>query len=348
MHQDDLLWKGIIEDMPAYFLRFFLQDSYLASTGTRNVEYVPSLDKLYIANNAAGTVTVINVTTGQTLSTVAAAGANKLKYIASTNEVYVTSTSTASIFRIGGSSNSLNTTITVSITANGYDILEISSTKVYITVIAGTGRIMVIDPSVSTNAAWVADITTNVPAFPAGMAWNQNGSSSQNGSIIVASNTGFFIVNPSTNSVTTTIANPSSAISGGRDCVYSPVLDKYFIANNTSNTVVCFSIASSTTLAVDSTIYQAYTIISMGIDESNGYLFMCVLTNASAGSGAVGVKAIRYNETLSTALSLTGLVGGGSSVAGALSLDVANQRIFVIGYSAGLIGQAVSLKYYLT
>ena len=334
-----------IETVRGLPISMYLQESYLGSTGPRNVEYVPSLGKLYIANNGAGTVTIVNVSTGQTLGTVTAAGANKLKYIASTDEVYVTSTSTASIFRISGSSNSLNTTITGSITANGYDILEISSTKVYISVLAGTGRIMVINPSISTALAWVTDITSSVPAFPAGMAYNQNGSSSQNGFVIVAANAGFFIVNPSTNSVTTTIANPSSAISGGRDCVYSPSLDKYFIASTTSGSIGCFSIASATTLSLDSTIYQAYNVTSLGLDETNGYLFACVITNNSAGSGTVGIKAIPYGAVSAYAIGLTGLVGGGSSIAGVIAMDTLNNRIFAIGSVAGIVGQAVALKY---
>lgn len=306
------------------------QEAYLAGNATVAVEYVPSTGKLYIGSNA-GNVHIYDVATGVLLGIVSVVAPSKIKYIASINEVWVTSTSQARIERISTSNTLLSPAITTGITAGGADILEYSSTKVFVLLGTGTGRIMVINPS---TLSWVTDIFTNVQPNGFGMAWNQNPSSAQNGFVVITGFNSVAILNPATNTISTVAVNPGSSLSAPRGIVYVPSIDKYYVASMGNNTIVCLDVASATTFTVNSTIRNTHQVADIAIDESIGYLFaVSNISNTGLNTGVLGVKAIPYLAVKPNLTFQTQLTAGGTR-AGYITMDTVNRRLFAVGVGA--------------
>jgi hypothetical protein len=321
--------------------KFYQQDNWTdVGLGNISVEYVPSLNKVYITNFTSGNITILNATTGDFIASAVAAFCIKCKYIASVNQVYVTSSSSASIIRIDGATNLALAPISIGVTANGADILEYSASKVFITCSNVSGSIMVVDPAAGTVTT---TITLSVPTVPFGMALNTNPSSLQFNKIVVSAGGGIFIVDPTTNTVSTTLANPSSAISNGRFIIYSPVDDIYYVPSFSNSRLVILSIATATTFTATS-LRNQQNISSVLIDEANDYLFMFPL--ASTGSGPINLAAKMFKRTTLepiVTIAPTNLTGAGGS-AGFVSMDLPNNRIFLVGRNASF-GSVSILRY---
>ena len=319
--------------------KFYQQDNWSAvGLGNNSIEYVASLNKIYVTNISSNSVTILNSTTGEPIATVAATNCVKCKYIASINQIYVTSSSVTSIIRIDGTTNLPLAAISVGVTVNGLDILEYSATKVFITCSAGSGSIMVVNPLLGTVAATV---TTSVPSFPFGMALNTNSLSSQFDKIVIAAQSGICIFDPTTNAVSTTVANPSSAISSAAFLTYSSIDDKYYVASAGNGRLVVLSIATATTFTA-TFLSNQQALRNVVIDETNDYLFMFPLWS----SGGTNIASKMFKKTtLEPIVSITPLSQGGAASSSGLGvIDLANSRIFVVGRSASL-GNVSILKY---
>ena len=302
------------------------------------IEYVAAVDKLYIAAGS-NNVVIYNATTGQLLSTIALTAALKVKYIASINEIWITSVSVASITRVSPTTNAVLGTITTGVVANGFDILEYSATKVFVTIFSNPGRILEVNPI----TFLVTSITLNVPVFPSGMVLNTNVLSSQFDKIIITAQNGVLILNPTTSLVTTTVTNPGSAVNVGRDIIYSTIDDKYYLASQNNNSLICLNIDSATTFSVNRIKYNCYQIISFANDEDNDLLIV-----NQTGSLATNLNTMCNFIKRSTFDSLTNIntpaVGGANTQSGYLKLDVLNKRVFVAGRSTGS-RNVVTVKY---
>ena len=332
---------GSLATIPSFPVaaKFYQQDNWsVVGLGNNSIEYVASLNKIYVTNISSNTVSIINATTGEPITTVAATNCVKCKYIASVNQIYVTSSSVTTIIRIDGTTNLPLSTISVGVTVNGLDILEYSATKVFITCGNASGSIMVVNPLLGTVAATV---TTSVPSFPIGMALNTNVSSLQFDKIVIGAQSGICIFDPTTNAISTTVANPSSAISSVRFLTYSTVDDKYYAASAGNGRLVVLSIATATTFTA-TFLSNQQGVGNVVIDETNDYLFMFPLW--SVGGTNIAAKMFK-KTTLEPIVTITPLSQGGAASSSGLGvIDLANSRIFVVGRSASL-GNVSILKY---
>lgn len=310
----------------------WMQESYITSTNQTGVLYVPSVSKLYVCNNTSNTITIYDTTNGTLLATLANTGAFQAFYIASIDEVWVTSSSLTTINRISTSSNASITTISGA-TANGVDCVEYSSTKVYISVQNATGRIMLLNPfTINVTNAVSSSVTLNVPSNPIGMCLNTNASSAQYNHIILSCGGGVAIYDPTIDAITTTLTNPSSAISSGRTIKYITSTDQYAIANPGNLNIVILDIASATTFTVNSTIRNMSGIQDLCVDETNGYIFTTVSGLTSAA--ILFVTVIDLTTKLVKLTIPTNVICGASTAAGKISLDQSNTRMFVCGKSS--------------
>ena len=325
--------------VPGTYGNLYQEDVYIAGTLITSVEYVSSVNKVYVSNGTSNTVNIFDASNGDLLASVAVTAPTKIKYIASINEVWVASSSATTLTRISPSGNTSLGTIT-GITAGGTDMVEYSSTKVFLVISLATGTIQVINPS--TLAVVGTPITSGVPAFAYGMCWNQNGSSSQNGKMVVTGTAGIAIFDPTTNSISTSNANPSSAISNGSHIVYSPTQDKYYVASRGNNRLVVLSIASSTSFTATWVQNQLF-LTDLCIDESNDYLFAVPM------EGYVNSSILVKQYTLSTmAIKIaykTSSTGGTGSISGYVARDSSNKRLFVVGRLSTANSSVCSIKY---
>jgi hypothetical protein len=184
---------------------------------------------------------------------------------------------------------------------------------------------IVINP---TTLAVSTSVFSGMANFPSGMAWNQNASSSQFDKVVVACSAGVIIFNPATGLVSTTIANPSSIISTGREIRYNATLDKYYVANLGNSTVVELSIASATTFTASKIVRNISSAYSLHIDHTAGYIFV---TSVDSGTTVVLLNIFDSTtlELLSSFRTNAALVSGATDTSA--WIDTANRRIFVTG-----------------
>ncbi len=307
---------------------------------TNSIEYVASVDKLYVANGN-NNVNIFNATTGELLSTVLLTQAFRVRYISSINEIWATSVNVASITRISPTTNASLGTITIGIEANGYDILEISSTKVYVSINTnGLQKIQIINPTI---LAWVSNITVSITNFASGMALNSNPSSAQNG-IVILGTTGagsVNLINSTTNLVIATVT--PGGISSSFEVAYSAADDKYYIASQGNGRIISLNITGLTTLTLDKIKYNAFLTISLQIDDTNDLLIINQVAN-SASNLANMCHFIKKSTFESLYNIITPAAGGGGSRAGSVKLDLPNKRVFLTGRSTGSL-PVVTLKY---
>ena len=307
---------------------------------TNSIEYVASVDKLYVANGN-NNVNIFNATTGELLSTVILTQALRVRYISSINEIWATSVNVASITRISPTTNASLGTITIGIEANGYDILEISSTKVYVSIVTnGAQKIQIINP---TTLTWVSNITASITNFASGMALNSNPSSAQNGIVIlVTSGAGSVnLINSTTNIVIATVT--PGGMSNCFEVAYSAADDKYYIASQGNGRIISLNITGLTTLTLDKIKNNAFLTISLQIDDTNDLLIINQVANSSSNLANM-CHFIKKSTFESLYNIITPAAGGGSSRAGSVKLDLPNKRVFLTGRSASSL-PVVTLKY---
>lgn len=317
----------------------FQEDVYITNTAPIGMEYVPSVGKLYVCNLTSGNVTIFDTTNGDLLGTVSVTNALRIKYIQSINEIWVSSSSLTTITRIDPSSNTSIGTFSVG-AAVGSDFLEYSSTKVFLVISAGSGSIRVINP---TSFTVTATITTGVPSFPSSMAYNSNPASLQFDKIVITAQNGVFILDPNTNSVSTTVANPSSAFNSGGRILYSATDDKYYATSLSNNRVVVLSIATATTFTA---LFLGNNLFlnDLKIDETNDLLFTFPL---EGGTGQNVLVKVFKKSTMTPIISFrTSCFGGAGSQAGNAAIDILNKRIFVTGRNS-VANSTVSVIRYL-
>jgi hypothetical protein len=320
----------------------YITEVMSSSTATNNsIEYVASVNKIYVTNGS-NNVNIFNATTGELLATVTLTQALRARYINSINEVWVTSVNVASITRINPTTNAVIGTITTSIVANGFDICEISSTKVYVSIngSGGAQRVQVINPS---TLAFVADITASIPGFCSGMAFNNNPSSAQNGVVILGSSGGAVtLIDSATNTVTVATTNPGSALSNVYEIMYSAVDDKYYVSSQANSRVVSLNITGATTLTLDKIKHNAIANISLQIDDANDLLIINQI--ASIPTPNVMCHFIRKSTFESLYNIMTPAQGGANTRAGFVRADLVNKRVFLAGRSASSTA-VLTVKY---
>lgn len=319
----------------------YQEDTYISGSQQTSVEYVASVGKVYVTNQTSGNVTIYDANDGDLLATISGiTNALKAKYISSINEVWVTSSTATTIWRIDASANTLLGTITTGVTANGWNILEYSASKVFITCFNISGSIMVVNPS---TLSVTTTITTNVPGFTLGMALNTNSSSLQFDKIVVCGAGGVAILDPNTNTITTTVVNPGSAFNVGRYIQYSAADDKYYAASQANGRIVCLSIDTATTFTA-TFIPNNLFLMDCAVDDANDLLF----TFPMEGGGLESILVKVYQKSTLTPIVAfkTSCFGGAGSQSGFHAIDLLNKRLFVVGRNNQPNG-AVSVVRYL-
>lgn len=316
----------------------FQEDVYISNTAPVGIEYVQSVGKLYVCNNTSGNVTIFDTTNGNLLATVVITAAARIKYIQSINEVWVSSGTLTTIARISPTTNLSLGTI-AGVTAGGSDFLEYSATKVFLLIGAAAGSIIVINPTLLTI---VTTITLNVPSFPGAMAYNSNVASLQFDKIVITAAAGVFILDPTTNLVSTTLANPSSVFSSGARILYSATDNKYYAASLVNNRVVVLSIATATTFTA-TFVGNNLFLNDIKIDDTNDLLFTFPL---EGGVGQNVLVKIFKKSTMTQIIAFrSSCFGGAGSQAGNGAIDLLNKRIFLTGRNTASNGAVSVIRY---
>jgi hypothetical protein len=315
-----------------------MQESYPVAINQTSILYVASASKLYVCNNTSNSISIFDTNTGITLATLSTTAAFKAFYIASINEVWITSTTLTTINRISVSLNSSLGTIAAG-TTNGTEAVEYSATKVFICCGNNPGTIMLINPSTLTLTT---SILLNVPASPNGMVLNTNVASLQYDKIIVSAQLGVAILNPTTNLITTTVANPSSSINIGVRIRYISSTDQYIIASYFNNSIVVLDIASATTFTLNSTIRNIPGVQDVSLDEASGYIFTSFTGLTSSNVLFVSIIDL---TTKNVKIKIgTNVICGAALTPGYIAMDIPNSRFFVCGRSTNT-NVSTSIKY---
>ncbi len=237
-----------------------------SGTGPYCIAIAPS-GLLYVCNNAAGTVSVLNPLTGALVATITVGTAPRgIVYVPSVDRMYVTNFTTGSISVIDPN---LNTVVsTISSLTNPWGIAwSPQNDRLYVSSAAGgSTSLYCINPQ--TNAL-VTTIT--VGSFPIHVLYCPS-----NGQIYVANNnaTTVSVVTPSSNTVATTITVGSSPAG----LCYCPATDRIFCANNSSGTI---SVINPTTNTVAATIASVTSASVLAYSPTTGLLYCG--TNAANG-----------------------------------------------------------------
>jgi len=331
----------ILIDSGAYGSIIWNADRFITASNSLNVLYVASQNKLYVPNLSSNSVTIFNVSTGEILATIAVTNAYKVMLITlPSEEVWVSSTSLTTLTRISVTTNASLGTIT-GVSLSGYEAVTYSATDVFMTCFLASGVIMRINPTTNTVTA---SITTSVPSFCGGMAYNTNGSSLQNGKIIITGGggtPGLAIFNPATSTISTAAANPGGAINTGRRIAYVPSTDQYIVSSSANNVGVIFSIATATTFSVSQTLRNIAIPHDVVVDETNGYYFISCLDGNLSGM-IINMFSLSTNALLNSFYNTSGT--NASATETSMSLDIPNKRIFGLGRRVGT-NSCVVTKY---
>lgn len=315
----------ILTDAGAYGSIIWNTDSIFTASNASGVTYVASQDKLYVPNFSSNNVQIFTASTGVLLATIAVTSAFRTMLITSPiEEIWVSSTTVTTLTRISVTTNTSPGTI-AGVALSGWAAVTVSATKVFMICSLASGVISQINP---TTATLTANITLNVPSFPTGMAYNTNPSSSQNGFIVISASAGVAIFNATTNVISTTVANPSSAISNGRNIKYVASTNQYILASNGNSTSIILNIATPTTFTVAATLRWFINASDVVIDETNGYYFISSL-DATLATLLVNMYSLSTNALLNSWK--TNSATNSSDATSSLAIDIPNKRIFALG-----------------
>jgi hypothetical protein len=174
------------------------------------------------------------------------------------------------------------------------------------------------------------------------MTYNSNPASLQFDKIVITASAGVFILDPNTNSVSTTVANPSSVFSNGARIIYSPTDDKYYAASLSNNRLVVLSIATATTFTATFVSNNLF-LNDLRIDDTNDLLFTFPLEGGTGQN--VLVKVFKKSTMQQIIAFRTSCFGGAGSQAGNGAIDLLNKRIFLTGRNAVANGTISVIRY---
>jgi hypothetical protein len=260
------------------------------TSGASACVYCPVNDVLYVTNATTGSVYCFNVSTGELKATIVVTNAAGVFYLPLKGEIYVSTTTTGTITRISTATSPTSLGTIAGSGTLGLFLIEYSATKVFIcNQISNT--VTVIDPTAAAGAGAVV-ATILAIASPRDMTLNSNGSSAQNNRIVVSTDTGVIIINPSTNAVTATVTNVGGAIGSGRDIVYISSLDLYAVADLTNNRVVYLAPATATTFTASAYTYSILQASGLVYDSVNNKLFCAGLPFGLATNNPISIYFI--------------------------------------------------------
>ena len=178
------------------------------------------------------------------------------------------------------------------------------------------------------------------------MCLNTNVSSVQYDRIIITSSngaTGIAILNPSTNSITASAANPSSSLSTCRSIFYSSSQDKYYVCSAGNNKLIVISPATATTFTYSAQLFNQLFLNDLHIDDANDILFLAPMEGGTVYS--VLVKAYKLSTLTPYNTFKTTTYGGASSFSGYLAHDTNGDRLFVVGRNTATNTGICVIKY---
>jgi len=224
-------------------------------------------DYLYMANNAPSTSggLVVDRNTTETSNTVTLTGSmyNQLITITGTDEIWYTSTQpTIQRYTASTGNQFANTAITGAIITAGLTrFIQFSSTKVFM---ANSTNFFALDSSFVTTSL-TAHGVGNVPY----MAVNNNGSSAQNGYVMMGSSNGIMLINGSTNAVALSVTTLGGVIGTVYDIQYDSTNDWWIVVTlvGVNQRVIYLRPLTTTTFTVIETITEfnsAGTLMAVG------------------------------------------------------------------------------------
>ena len=322
----------------------------------------PSTDLVYVANEGANTVSVIDGTTNTVTATVAVGnGPDGVGVDPSTDTIYVADGG-GGVSVIDGATNTVTATIGVGLFPQAVAVDPVTDT-VYVTN-SSSGTLSVIDGATNTVTATVGGLDT-----PLGVAVNPStdtvyAADSDSGSVTVidgATNTvtktiaitSFFVaavaVNPSTDTVYAVNANNNTVavIDGATNTVTAtigvgtqllfgfgigvdPSADTVYVANNQDNTV---SVIDGATNTVTATIGVGSEPVGVGVDPSTHVAYVAnangntvsVISPATAATPALSTTPTAASVTLGATtptLGDTAALSGGNAPTGMITFTL--------------------------
>ena len=262
--------------------------------------YAAAAGRVYVSNQGAGTVTVIDPATNTVVATITVGGTPYgVTASADGTRVWVANYGSQQIHVIDTATNTVVTT--ASIVGNPHSIaLSPSGHRAYVTVFSST------NPA-SANTVWVFDATISPPypmatipvgTGPAGITMRPDGSRLYVANYGGGGGTTMSVIDPSTNGVIATVTVGSAPFQIGAH----PDNSRVYVANRNSNTV---SVVDTATNTVTATIGAGTTPVFAALDATGARVYV---TNIEGGS--VTVIGTSTNTVIDTIASVNTLPRG--------------------------------------
>jgi len=303
-----------------------------AAIGVPDVIFIASVNKLYgVYTNS---LVVFNPQTGEITNTLAITGIVSVNYLPIANQLYC--------FLANGNLQRVSVTATLgadalvgtAITGFGTNlanfpnrVLEISATKAYVTNSANSSQpISIINPTTLavTSIAAVGNLQQ------CGFAYNTNGSSLQNGKVIVANlvgGGGIGVIDEATNTYNVTNNTFSSALSSTSGVKYIASQDRYLAVARLSFKLLILEPATSTTFTIVKTISGVYVTGDIEFDETAGLIFIAHLQgiNTLLSIGVFDITTYEQIYNIPTNYQVN------SAIVPKMSIDKPSRSIYVSG-----------------
>ena len=328
----------------------YIERSYLNPDNTAiSVIYIQSVNKVYIANIATGSIRIFNATTGEILNTLTYAGATHLHHLTgvATPEIWAFSTSaTGTITRINitpiGTPESIVGTITgftgLVAASQPNDVLTVSATKVYVSQYSsGSNSVAIVNPVTNTITGFITS-TVGGTIDNVGLTLNSNPSSLMNGVVVQARHSGLGIINTSTD--TMPVVNSQAAIANtNRYVKYVPSRNIYIVPSQGFGRILILQPASATTFTELGRIDQITGVSDIVVNETNGVFYV----SHSVTSGALAVITAFSLDTYKALYQLqTNIV---PQVRTKMSVDQSTREIFLVAGGAGTNNTFLKIRY---
>ncbi len=287
----------------------------------------PVSNKIYVANSASSSVTVIDGASNSTTTVAVGSGPNAVAVNPVANKIYVANSASNSVTVIDGASNSV-TTVTVGSSpvavavnpvtnkiyvansaSNSVTVIDGASNSVTTVTVGSSPVAVAVNPV--TNKIYVANSASNSVTVIDGASNSVTTVTVGSSPVAVAVNpvtNKIYVANSASNSVTVIdgASNSTATVtvgSGQKSLVVNPVTNKIYVANSASNTVTVIDGASNSTatvtvgssphaIAVNSVINKVYVAnyASNSVTAIDGASNSTVTVTAVSGPNAVAVN----------------------------------------------------------
>jgi YVTN family beta-propeller protein len=276
----------------------------------------PATDNVYVANQNAGSVTVIAGATNNTVNVGVGSGPDAIAVNPVTNQIYVANLGSGTVTVIDGPTNTTTTLTLPAGSAPSAIAVDAATNKVFVAdEIAGTGSVTIINGASDTPAV-TASVATSL-ALAAGAEPTAVGVDPVTNFIYVATNNGaaggVTVVNGATNSISSTVVAGSGPIA----LAVNPITNTIYVANQGGNSVTAINGSTNATTTV-------------GVGTSPDAVAVNPVTNLVYVANSGGAGSVSVISGTSVTATIAAGIGPAPS---AISVDPTSNEIYVANYS---------------